>query len=1188
MQIQKLEINGFKSFKNKTVLEFTKDEIIGIVGPNGCGKSNIVDALLWVMGETSPKHLRSQSLSDVIFSGTNKEAPSGMAEVSLTLSKGTMGFPEKYKTFSEIMITRRSFRDGKTEYLINKQPCLLRDIKEIFMNTGAGCRGFSIIEQEAIEKLITAKPHERRFIIEEVAGITKFKTRKQESARKLELVNQNLKRLDDILKTQEKQLNHLSSQAKKAEKYRALKEEIQTKEIEVLHRFYEEISKEQQDFKDSFLNQKEKREQLEQTSQEKESQIKQVTQEWEQQVKLIEQDKNYLEQLNYKLIERKKEIEKIEETVKLYQDTLQNQETLEVEQQEEIKNSQKKLEEIKSQKQNLLQKEEQLKKELVEIEQFLSDHYNDSNPSEQKEEVEKEIQQITQENLDKESQLLSMKKQIQFINKEQDSLEMEMIKADQKIKQTSKDKSKTETLIQKNQQMKLDLDKDLSNLTNNLGVVETKCSNLKKEIQQITQNKALNQYKIEELEKLIHQFENLNEGSSHLSSSQPKSFKPLFKHLKIEAEFEQALVTVLGLHAQALITENSNDIEKGIQYLKENKKGKSSFLSRLPTSTSPLVPQKTLEKYPSFICYLEDKIKFDLKTEMLKPILHNTVVISDLRSGFELKKTFPQLQFVTKEGDLIAKNSIVHGGSSEKETNFFKLHNQIEKNQSELKSNQVSLELKQIELQKATKQFNQMEANLSGLQKQTSSHAESFISFKKDLERLTKEQLLLTETRSSFQTKYQAFEQEKESLIQNQSHLQEELNQVNKIVRSHRDKLKSLQDTETHYKKQENKKIDKKMEVFQTSKEISGLNQEATFLTHFIEQSLFKNNKKDQNKQNTLELIEKKQEGARGIQKEVEIFHEEKLQHENTLSERNSKLQQKAQLKETLSQEINALQKDLIQMAMDKNTYQSELEKFEIKKQALQDKLYDNHQFKLGQDAFVPQYAEIPLEELKKQLETLQDKLNRMSVVNLLALEEYETLSKDHEFLNNQKEDLTNSKKEIHKVISHIDELCEARFHNMLEEINLRFSKVFPIIFEGDQAEAQLILKEDEESGEAGVDILVRPPGKRPQSVTLLSRGEKALTSICLIYALFLVKPSPFCIVDEIDSPLDDANIFRLISVLKEMARKSQIITITHNKYTMKACKKLYGVTMEQPGISQLVSVNMSQQSFSEEGKTIL
>ena len=250
-----------------------------------------------------------------------------------------------------------------------------------------------------------------------------------------------------------------------------------------------------------------------------------------------------------------------------------------------------------------------------------------------------------------------------------------------------------------------------------------------------------------------------------------------------------------------------------------------------------------------------------------------------------------------------------------------------------------------------------------------------------------------------------------------------------------------------------------------------------------------------------------------------------------------------------------------------------------FQKQNLKQKLVSDYQIQMEKDVFVPQYEFLSGDKLEESLEDLQTAIDRMGAVNLVALKDYEALLKESEFLRAQKDDLANSEQELKQVISHIDKLCNKRFKNMLEEINMRFSRIFPIVFEGENAEARLILKEDPEKEELGVDILVRPPDKKIQSVTLLSRGEKALTSICLIYALFLVKPSPFCILDEIDAPLDDANVFRFISVLKEMMNKSQVIAVTHNKYTMKACHSLYGVTMEEKGVSQLVSVDLKKAS---------
>ncbi|MGI9548473.1 MAG: chromosome segregation protein SMC [Bdellovibrionales bacterium] len=1186
MQIRRLEIFGFKSFKNRTVLEFNNDGITGVVGPNGCGKSNIVDALLWVMGETSPKNLRSTSLSDVIFSGTNKQSPSGIAEVSLTLSQGTNGFPEKYKHFTELMITRKSFRDGKTDYFINQQACLLRDIKEIFMDTGAGCKGFSIIEQESVEKLITAKPQERRFIIEEVAGITKFKSRKSESTRKLELVHQNLKRLEDILKTQEKQLNHLSSQAKQAEKYRNLKKDIRTREIEILYRYYKVIQKEQEDFHQSFLNQQERKEQLEKTIIEKQDFLKNIEQDIQTQNTSLEKDKNYCTELNYKILERKKEIESLEKAIEFHQARLERQKNSEQAYSKDIENSELKVKEIKIKKADLIQEEENLKNQLLEIENFLSQKEDSSYLLEQKNLKKLALQKTTKDHLDKTSQIQGLQKQLEVLSKEQDKLKVDIDKTEDDIQKCIRSKNSTAALLQKNQQMKLSFDKEKTTIQQNKIQLEKKTSLLDQEVRELIQETSLLKYKIEELDKLIHQFENFKEGSLYLLSWKPELFNPFFKDLKIEDGFEKSLSVVLGSYVQAVIPKDKTSIEEGIKELKAAKKGKASFISSLPTNTSPLISTEVLNKYPTFICYLEEKIYFTLETEPLKKVIRGTAVVSNLKDGLELKEKFPSLQIVTKEGDLITKESIVHGGSSEKDTSLFQLYKQVEKNLKQLNSQKTVLEFKKVDLEKTKEQLSSMESALETHQNKIQNNSENLISLNKDLESLKKDLLRFTELKSNSQKYWENFENEKEDIIHHLSSHEEEAQSINRIIEQQKVDLKNLELTEDLYKKEENKKSELEMKIFQNSKEQSGLEQEINLMSEFIEKSQEKM-KKDTNNEEVLKFIEEERNQIQEIRKELELFLEEKSQVEAGISS-SQKAQEKNQvLKTDGTEKLNETKNQLTQVAIDKKTYEAEQEKLELKKQNLEEKLYENHQINIKEYHFVAQYENLSLDKLRSDLENLQEKLQKIPSVNLLALTEYEELSKSHNFLNLQKDDLINSKKELNKVIIHIDHVCEKRFKDMLEEINLRFSKVFPIIFEGDNAEAHLILKEDPETIEPGIDIIVRPPGKRPQSVTLLSKGEKALTAICLIYSLFLVKPSPFCVVDEIDSPLDDANIFRLISVLKEMSRKSQIIAITHNKYTMKACKKLYGVTMEQPGVSQLVSVDMTPKQDLLDGEII-
>ena len=1173
MQLRRLEIFGFKSFKNKTVLEFDNDGITGIVGPNGCGKSNIVDAFLWVMGETAPKHLRSSSLADVIFSGTHQEPPSPMAEVSLTLSKGDGEFPDKYKSFSEIMITRRSFREGKTEYFINQQACLLRDIKEVFMDTGAGCRGFSIIEQEAIEKLITAKPQERRFIIEEVAGITKFKTRKHESKRKLELVKQNLKRLEDVIKTQEKQLNSLNQQAKRAEKYRQLKEDIKTREMEVLCRVYNELNDEQEKLKQDLQNQKEEKQKLETSIKEWESGLESIEKNITDGEVNLEKDKEYLTKLNYKVIDRQKEIEKMTETIDVYNKNM-----------EAINENKAKL--IKEET-KFVEQELEARKELAKLDSSLLENYDSQLVSQSLEKIKLELNAVQENKAQKESQLDVTNKQIQFIEREQNKISEEKKRYQDQLNKVLKNKDKLTATLEKNKQMKFSVGQSLSDLEKNAEILEERNKTLSKEVESLNQEVSLLKYKTEETQKLIQKFESLNEGSHFLSTSNPSTFKPLFKNLKIEPEFEQALVSVLGTHVQALVPSNNKSIEEGIKKLKEQRKGKSSFLSSLPTETIKRPSKKELEKYPAFICYLEEKIDFNLDTNSLKAIINNTVVVNSLQSAFQMKQTFPALQFVTKDGDLLTKESIVYAGSdsSKKESNLFQLKNQIESNSVSIKTKEMDLKLKQSQLEEQTSQLKKMKKEILSLKDQKVENSESVIIQQKDIEQLENESRRLSDYETTYQEKWFSFENEKTSLLDNKKSLEADYNKDKQNFENKQSELNKLVEANNKYQ-------NVKMEILQNSKEQAGIEQKINLLTNLVMQSSTAATTKENGlKLDVPQIIDKEKQKVQDIQKELDLLTEETSQLESKIATQNKSKEENKKSQGEITDNLKTSKERLMQINLNENSYQSDQEKIDIKKQNINEKLINDYHFKVEEQEYTPQYEDISIEKLNKDLEGFKERLEKTSTVNLLAITEFEEISKDHEFLLQQREDLINSKKDLLKVISHIDKICEKRFIDMLEEINMRFSKIFPLVFEGDNAEARLVLHQDLESAEdPGLDIIVRPPGKKVQSVTLLSRGEKALTSICLIYALFLVKPSPFCIVDEIDSPLDDANVFRLISVLNEMSRKSQIVTITHNKYTMKSCKKLYGVTMEKLGVSQLVSVDMAEDNsklFSEIEKSL-
>ena len=1139
MFIKRLEIFGFKSFKSKTVFEFENNKVTGIVGPNGCGKSNLVDALLWVMGESAPKHLRGGTLSDIIFGGTAKEPPGNIAEVILTLSQGSAPFPEDYKDFSEVMISRRASRDGKNEYFINQQTCLLKDIREFFMNTGAGCRGFSVIEQAAIERLVTAKPIQRRFIIEEVAGITKFKSRKEESVRKLELVNQNLQRLDDILKIQESHLSQLTSQAKKAEKYKKLKAEIESRQKQISSKEQEELFRSYQNLKESQQEEQAKRQTKRKESQSLEAQREKETLNIQKIEKRIKESQAGKERLKQEITNKHIELASWRDKSETF----------------------KMIENIKKKKQSLEEKEKSVQRNLKGIQNFFKSQGDIKGFEKESEEIKTHLEEAGQNRKGFEINIKSLQKQIDFIDREIGALAEDKQAIQSQIQKSLNDKNKIRASLKKNKQNSSALSRNIADLCAKEKILESKKKNLEEELKDIQQKVLALQHKVEEIKKLTSRSSAFNEGAKALMLWRPDDFQPLWESLKAESEYAVALGAVLGYQAQALIPNSEGvGMDQAIQRLKDHKKGKTGFLSTLPGLSVSTALRQEMRGSPALICFLDEKIKWTVSTSPLKAYLEQTAVVSDLNSAFELKKRFPAFQFVTLEGDLVTRDSFVYAGSSGKESSLFQLRAKVDEYSRELSQGEMELKVKKMDLESCAQKLEPLYEEKHQLQVSASQTLENLISLKKDIEHKERDILRLSESRAKKDQKDRDFQKEKQNLLDHGDAYKKEIQGLNELISFKESRLQALQKTINEHKTHHLKKEEWERALWDCEKGRQNLDQEISLLLNLIEPS-----KGSEKSDISDDYFEKKILLLQGQEQKLKD-KEQSLQKE---------IEQEIQLKGERESAIKNIESQIFQIKLDINHLKAEEEKKELEQTYLKNKFLESYHLPL--EEFVSSGESIPLENLKEEVEHYEKQLDRIKEVNFLALQEYEKLSKENFFLNEQKEDLVSSRKEIMKVISHIDKLCSVRFNDMLEEINKRFSRVFPIVFQGDGAKAELILHEEEEGQDPGVDILIHPPGKRPQSVSLLSRGEKALTSICLIYSLFLVKPSPFCVIDEADAPLDDANIFRFLSILKEMSRKSQIITITHNKHTMQVCDKLYGVTMKSPGLSQVVSVDMKE-----------
>ncbi|MBC6415549.1 MAG: AAA family ATPase [Bdellovibrionales bacterium] len=1079
MFIKQLEIFGFKSFKERTVLHFEAQDITGIVGPNGCGKSNILDAFLWVMGENSPKNLRGENLSDIIFSGTSNEASGHLAEVKLILNPGQRGFPVKYEKFSEIMISRRSYREGKNECFINNEECLLREIREFFMNTGAGCRGFSVIEQESIERLITAKPLQRRYIIEEAAGITKFKNQKAESLRKLQLVGHNLKRLEDILKIQAHQLSHLKSQSKKAEKYKKLKQEIELRNKQIHGLNYKSFIENQKNFQRDIENKFKQKKEIDQ---------------------VLSDEKENFQNLGNQIKESEKQIENLKEM-------LSEKKIEEVRLKDQIKNFERIEDKINQKKDQVNIEKKDIQKKLLKFEDSFKQNY--TFPYIQKEflRVKSKLDEIKQNKNSLQVQIDLLIKQIEFVKKEKESISLEEKNLSESIKQNINKKNKHKEIIKKELSQRIILEEKLIEVSQKEKDLKTKREDLENILSELRPKVKVLIHKVEEMNKILLHFSNLNQGAKDLIKWQPEQFHSLFEKLNVEPKYAKALSVVLGPFIQAVIPEEMFDLERGIERLKANKNGKSWFLTRLSKSENLSSLKNQLKYYPSVIGFLDEKIHWNRLNSNLKPLLEKTVLVSNFKSALEIKQNFSNFQFVTLEGDFITENSFIYAGSQDQTNSLFEIRNQVKDSIKQLSLEKTKLQSKEMMWSNCLKQMKDLKEQRENLEKRILSSSELSNMSQRELEYLEKDLKRLIENRDKNREKIKDFQQKQEGLLEHTVLFNEDIDKQEKDI-SYKQAYLELLDL------------------------------------------AFENIK--------LQEIKKNQKEKKELETQFGLFYKD--------------WKSLCEIKEQKEKDIKVLEQTLVQIQMDIKTLQFEKDKKDIEKTHLQETFKKSHQMNI-EEFDLNINLDMSLEELNKQLSVFQEQLERIKEVNFLALGEYEKLSQEYEFLTQQKEELLSSQKGIMKIINHIDKTCKNRFHTMLEEVNKRFSKVFPVIFQGDNAKAELILHE--ENGEQGVDIKVHPPGKKPQSVSLLSRGEKALTSICLIYSLFLVKPSPFCIIDEADAPLDDANIFRFLSVIKEMSQTSQILVITHNKYTMQNCDKLYGVTQKQAGISQIVSVDM-------------
>lgn len=1198
MNFKRIEIVGFKSFADKTIVEFDGG-ITAIVGPNGCGKSNVADSIRWVLGEQSSKTLRGSSMQDVIFAGTENRKSLSYAEVTMVLDNSDRTLNIDY---NEVALTRKLYRSGDSEYLINNTPCRLKDIVDVLHDSGIGRDGYSIIGQGKVDEIVNSKPENRRLIFEEAAGISKFKSKKVEASRKLERVRDNLSRLRDILGEIERQLTPLKHQAENAKKYLVLKEALKKAEINNYIYQYDNASVNKETI-NSRINAI--KEELSLRNADLENVVKRYNENFEK-INNIDKDINSLYnkmiELNVNLEKSSSEAVVVNEKISNLNNELNrlNFETSKIQNQiEELKNL---LNTKTSKKEENLTKIDALNEE---IEVARSKYLKIVDELAKSEDLSEENQKSMVDALSRLSDLKSdfSKKTTEKTALEEKLNEITKLLNEETIKnvEISSNVSKLNENISKLNNEKILLKNETSSCLNKYNEnilkqrnLEEKISNLQNSIAMLDSRKKT----IMEMQKDLDGFNNTVKNlikHSETNEKLKKEFIGVVANLMdVPKQFETAIEMSLGGAIQNIVTENEQNTNNLINYLKQNSLGRATFLPL--TSVKPRgIDDRYLSKLKLNGCYgiASDLIKFDKKYQnVFDNLLGATVIVNDLPLAISLAKECNySFKIVTLDGDVINPSGAFSGGSKKNSvSNLIGRSREIEEIELHLKKLSLelgdSLKLKEViekllqETQEKIKENNQKSQNI---ELNVATENEKLMALKNasvECNNLIENYKKSLETINFSVTKLDNEILELETLI---SSINTNKTNTNSAITKTQEQFSNL--------KQERDNFNEKITTIRV--EIASINSENLALTE--EESRINNELLDKN--SSLEEIGENLSKLNGqkqslLNKLEQIKNNENYKEcERQINEVKSKLDSLDEYKQNLQVSLKELDEDrtnftnqINKLSNKQNMEELNLSKIDTELENMQERVWEEYELTYA-SSLEYKIENYNLEEGLIEANKNKREIDKLGFVNVNAIEESVTLNERYETLNEQVLDLTKAEEDTSKVIRELNSEMVNRFTTEFGKINENFKKVFQELFGGGRAELVLVKPEteDETTGEkvcdildAGVDIIAQPPGKSLKNLSLLSGGEKALTAIAILFAILKLKPMPFCLLDEIEAALDDANVGRFAKYLNRFSSETQFIVITHRKPTMELADRLYGVTMQEKGVSKIVSVKLS------------
>ncbi len=1182
MYLKRLELQGFKSFADKTVLEFMPG-ITTVIGPNGSGKSNISDSIRWVLGEQSMKSLRGAKSEDIIFAGTQSRKSLGFAEASIVIDNSDGKLPIEY---SEVTVTRRIYRSGESGYYINKTPCRLKDVLELFMDTGIGKDGYSIIGQGKIDEILSNKSEDRRAIFEEAAGIVKYRTRKNDSEKKLEQTKVNLLRINDILSEIEVNIEPLKKQSEKAKKFLDLREELKGIEIGLflfnIDNYKEKIAEITKDI-DIFVSQNANEEARMQDSQNSKEKLK----------KAIDEITLKIEETQNLGFEMSKKQEKINSDISIANERISNnKENYEryLKEIEEITLRITELEDEKKQrldkKNNLFSNREKFSKELEEKELELEKLTSKLSTEEKViEEKKKRAEENTDLKYEKATLINTQEVNYENLEKREKVVKNEISNTISELDQKRLEKNEISKSFYEIEAKRNETSKKLEEINNKRQTSIEKLKQYQDKINALSTDLRVKESKL----KFLSDMEREKEGyirsvkSLLLDCDKDANLKKgmhgvLANILTVPKEYETAIEMTLGQTLQNIVTDTEEDAKKLIEHLRKNNLGRASFLP-IASVKGKKIDRLIKNNLSGVIGIAADLVKVNKKYEgIILNLLGRTVIVDNMETAIILaRQNSYGFRIVTLKGDVVNPSGAITGGSTTVKTNnIIGRTSQIQELEKEIKILNKKIEDLENEKSEYEKSEEDVVEEVMGLEHAMqdteivyATEKQKVVSIEENIERLEKRLNTLREELKEIDEKKKESVNEKQNLEQEIEELVKEIEDLNTEIKTYADKNKDNQ-----------KYIDDlNFDITNLKISVSSFDESTTSIDEMlqrIDQDIENNKTSIENKK---ALREKITEDNKTLEEQILSLNEQIEQMKQEVKDSGGRVEELKNERIAKNEELNKTEEEIANQFKVIEDLKAQITKQEVKKSKIEyeleqiiNKMWEDYE--ITPNNIEGEYKKPEnVSETTKKVKHLRDEIKSLGSINIDSIEEYKHTKERYDFMCEQRLDLEDSSNKLRKVIQDMTKIMKEQFETQFKIINRNFGEVFSELFGGGKAE--LKLADENNILECGIDIEVQPPGKKLQSMTLLSGGEKAFTAIALLFAILKINPAPFCVLDEIEAALDDVNVYRFADYLKKFTKETQFLVITHRKGTMEAADTVYGITMEENGISKLLSMKL-------------